>query len=150
MNYVISISTDAIMAQVLAQAAMRNRLSSTRPAVLTTDHGAALRALAQGAFSRVCLVMAPVLADCNADAVDPVNGMLTMDVDDRGLLTLNPVALRVVIEHAIAVHILSEAYAGTDAGASAVFAADFEESMSLLRRAMREPSRGTRIHPWAI
>ena len=150
MNYVISISTDAILAQVLAQAAMRNRLSATRPAVLTTDHGEALRALARGAFSRVCLVMAPVMSDCNVDAEDCTEGMMRMEIDDHGLLTLHPMALRAVIEHAIAVHVLSEAYAGTDAEASEVFARDFEESMSLLRRSMREPFRGARIRAWRV
>lgn len=129
---------------MLAQTALRSHMSDYYPPMLAEEHEDCLSRLARGAFGQVCLTIAPMLTDCNAD--DRESDLLQLDIDDgyRG----NPVALRLLIEHAVATKMLSEVYAGTDAAASAQFGDDFSETMSLLRRSLKIPyNPSIRIEP---
>lgn len=143
----ISISIHAILSQVLAQSALRSLSDGQHPPMLNPDQSPALRALVRGAFARVCLHMGPALTDCNADLTDdPDSDLLQIETDDRR--TGNPVALRLLIEHAIGSHVLSEIYAGTSDDASTLFADDFETSLRTLRAHTRLPVPSSLIRPY--
>lgn len=146
----ISISIHAILSQVLAQSALRSLSDGQRPPMLNPDQSPALRALARGAFARVCLQMGPAINDCNIDNLDNTDNsdadLLQIETDDRR--TVNPVALRLLIEHAIGAHILSEIYAGVNDEASALFSDDFEASLRALRTHTRLPVPSSLIRPY--
>lgn len=139
-----SLSINVILTQVLAEAALRHHLKSDRPALLTLDHRPALATLATGAFGMICLALMPAVTDCSlgADALspDPVHDLLQADIDLPD--GTSPVALRLLLEHAIASHILAEAYSGTDTHLSDTFRREYDTAVRAARSALTLPSAG--------
>lgn len=131
----ISLSIEAIRAQVLAQTALRSHMSDYYPPMLAEEHEEYLSRLARGAFGQVCLAIAPMLTDCEVG--DDGEDLMQLEIDD--CIAGNPVALRLLIEHAVAAKMLSQIYSGTDNDAGEIFESDYVETMSLLRRGVKMP-----------
>ncbi len=107
---VISLSLIEITNQVLALSAMRHVLSAGRPPLLHSDHAEAIALMIRSAFAQVCMALCPAATDCNIDDDGAEIVSVTLELP-RGV---NALALRLLMEHAIASHVLAQAYAGTD------------------------------------
>lgn len=133
-----SLSINAILTQVLAETALRHLLHHDRPALLTADHREALATLARATFGMICLALIPAITDCSlgkdtdtAADISPDHDLLQADINTPA--HVNPVALRLLLEHAIASHILAEAYAGSDTHLSATFAREYDTALQRAR-----------------
>ncbi len=134
-----SLSINVILTQVLAEAALRHHLKTDRPALLTLDHREALATLARGAFGMICLAL---ITGCSlgTDDASPVTGhdLLQADIDIPP--GTSPVALRLLLEHAMASHILAEAYSGTDPHLSDTFRQEYDTALRSARSALTLPA----------
>ena len=85
--------------------------------------------------------------DCNADEMD--GDLLQLDFHDD--ININPIALRLLIEHAISSRLLSEIYTGTDNDAAERFESDFCATLQRLRSCLKPKyNPGDRILPYPI
>lgn len=107
---VISLSLIEITNQVLALSAMRHVLSAERPPLLHSDHADAIALMIRSAFAQVCMALCPAATDCNIDDDDAEIVSVTLELPRR----VNALALRLLIEHAIVMNVLAQAYSGTD------------------------------------
>lgn len=137
-----SLSINVILTQVLAEAALRHHLKTDRPALLTLDHREALATLARGAFGMICLALMPAITDCTLGTDDAYPGtghdLLQADIDIPS--DISPVALRLLLEHAMASHILAEAYSGTDPHLSDTFRQEYDTALRSARSALTLPA----------
>lgn len=143
-----SLSVNAILTQVFAEAALRHHLHANRPALLTMDHREALATLARSAFGMICLALIPAVTECSLGA-DPSTetdiDLLQADIDTPA--HISPIALRLLMEHAIASHILAEAYAGSDPQLSATFSREYDTALQRARTSLTLPTPSATILP---
>lgn len=136
----ISLSIDAILAQIYARAALRYSMNRPDSTVLTTDSRAALRALTIDAAAHVSLALLPIIEDTDIDA-----DLLLFEIRESS--DVNLPALRMLAEHAIAARVLAEIYASTDSEAAQQYSDEATRLLARLRLAASTPPR-PRIKPF--
>lgn len=145
----LSVSISAVTAQVLAQAALRYHAGRPQPGLLSDDRAPAIECLIRAAAAMVCTAMMPEIIGCPDFETSPGDsGSDLMQFELRDTCGANPVALRLLTEHALYAHTLAEIYAGTDEEASATFAADFNAALRKISDAVRRPCTTTRFRPF--
>lgn len=140
MNLSIALSESNIIDRLLACSALRHYLSEARPEVLTRDNIPALSRLIRGAIASLALELGWSLRrdDESADVT-----VIEASVGVAGCA----VAVRELIESAVADTVAATAYAGCDAAVEAHFALSYRRSLESLRsligagRARIEPCR---------
>ncbi len=143
----ISLSIDAICAEILAESAMRHYLRADRPEPLTPDRRVALRQLITGAFASTALEMSPYATE----ATEMPDGD-TLRLEIRGDPDAAP-QIRRSIEHIIALRVMARVYAAVDASLSARLAANADTAGTALTGSLRpEPAAlaGAQIRPHRI
>lgn len=147
----ISLSINSILALVYAQTALRYSMNRPDSTVLTADSRAAVRRLAIDAASRVCLALLPIIEDTNVTAeeiTDPDSTEEILLFEIREGSDVNLPAMRLLAEHAISTHVLSEIYASTDSTAAQMFSDEAAQMFVRLRRMASCPRKsGLRPFP---
>ena len=154
----ISLSTDALVDNILALAAMRHAVNPSDTGTLSRDRRPAIARLARAAAAPVALALMPEITGCNV--LDEPDGSDTTDPADSGkpsdrLITFelrencmaDPMVLRMLIEHTVTAGILAAIYSGTDDKASAIYADDHAASLRRLSRAVSAARPPVRLRP---
>lgn len=142
----ISLSINSILAQVYAQTALRYSMNRPGSTVLTTDSRAAARTLAINAASQVCMALLPIIEDTNITgeeitAPDSTDDLLLFEIREGS--DINLAAMRLLAEHAIAAHVLSEIYASTDSKAAQQFSDEAAQMFVRLRKMASCPRKAS-------
>lgn len=127
----ITLSINAILAQVYAQVAITHTIKGSDTPVITPDSADALKTLARSAAANIVLALLPTLTDTNLDIPDPEEDIIEFSMIDN--LPLNPIELRLLAEHTIASHLLAELYAVADPTASQHFQTDNQTHLHRIR-----------------
>lgn len=126
----ISLSLDAIIAQILAESALRFLGSESAPELLNSDQSKALETLVRARFNLSCLDLLPIIDDLNDGAEE---NLRTMSIEVRSIEPATAVVLRLALEHCIAIGTLSYIYSDSASSASALYAEAFEQARLRLR-----------------
>lgn len=106
---IISLSTEAIRKEILAESALRHFVRPEQPAPLTHDRDAALRELITATFATLCMELGPMLTASSADTDGEIL-TLTLEAEPA-----SAPQLRKAVEHLIATRVMARIYASTDA-----------------------------------
>lgn len=143
----ISLSIDAICAEILAESAMRHYLRNDRPEPLTPDRREALRQLITGTFASTALEMHPYVTE----AIEMTDGD-TLHLEIRSDPDAAP-QIRRSIEHIIALRVMARVYAAVDASLSARLADNADTAGTALTGSLRSEASalaGAQIRPHRI
>lgn len=126
MKLSIALSESNMIDRLLAHSALRHYLSEARPEVLTRDNAPALSRLIRGELAALALELGWSL---RRESEDNDIAVIEASIGPAG----SAVALRELIESAVADAVAATAYAGCDAAIEARFALSYRRSLETLR-----------------
>lgn len=146
----ISLSSDNILLQVYARAALDATIRDAYQTMLSPERRAALQTLLGAVAAELSVTLLPVITDTNVDILEftpDSDTLITYDLRPNSVA--NPVALRLLLETAITLRLLDEIYSYTPSPSSSPrFADSYRETLRRIRRAISAPVSSLRLTPY--
>lgn len=125
----ITISIDSISARIFAQTALSYTIGDLPHNILTPDSSDALKVLAETAAANISLTLIPILDPPGFSNIDA--DIISFHINDD--CTVNPIELRLLIEHTMVSMLLSQVYSEADPIATDTYRIETERALSRLR-----------------
>lgn len=132
---IFTLSIQAMLRQLYARGAMAwsgGARTDNRPEILRKGHEQALRELLKGSFARLCIDLFPLVVSTNLDECDPATDpffIIELDLPPG----IDPSALRVAMELAIALRALTGSLTGIESDEAAAISRETTRALTYIR-----------------
>ena len=147
----ISLSSNDILLQVYALAALDATLRDSYSTMLSPSRRSALQALLSGVAAELCIALSAAVVDTNIDTLtfDPEADTL-IEFDLRPATVAQPAALRLLMERAIIARLLGEIHNFNASEAAATHLATYDQLLHRITAAISRPLSTLRLKEYRV